>query len=69
MATYFCKTTELNGSSFVKFPLRFSAILHDDNYCLLWPTIASVHLCESSHPKGISNYRQLFNELNIVGFD
>ena len=31
MATYFCKTTEMNHSSYVKVPLRFSAILHDAN--------------------------------------
>ena len=36
---HFYETTELNGSSYVKNPLRSSAILNNDNdskYCFLW---------------------------------
>ena len=39
MTVYFYKTIELNGSNYVKMPLRSNAILNvenDDKYCFLW---------------------------------
>ena len=66
------KTTELNGSSYVKFPLRSSAILNiqnNDKYCFIWSILASLHPCESTHPSRVSNYSQYFNELIFQNFD
>ena len=68
----FYKTGELNGSSYVKIPLRSNAILkkeNDDKHCFLWSILTYLHPCENSHPSGVKNYRQYFNELNIEGFD
>ena len=67
MKISFYKTGELN-SSFVKIPLRSSAILkihNNDNYCFLWSILASLHYRENDHPNRVSNYNQYFNELNI----
>ena len=72
MTIYFYKTKELNGSSYVKIPLRSSAILNienDDKYCFLWSILAHLHPCQNSHPNRVSNYRQYFNELKIEGID
>ena len=68
----FYKTTELNGSSYVKVPLRTSAILNvqnNDKYCFLWSILASLHPCENDHPSRVNNYVQYFNELNFQNFD
>ena len=68
----FYKTGELNGSSYVKIPLRSSAILNIQNnhkYCFIWSILASLHPCEIDHPNRVSNYKQYFNELNLNGFD
>ena len=43
MKISFYKTGELNGSSYVKIPLRSSAILNiqdNDKYCFLWSILA-----------------------------
>ena len=72
MKVSFYKTRELNGSSFVKIPLRSSAILNIQNidkYCFLWSLLAYLYPCDNSHPSGVKNYLQYFNELNIDGFD
>ena len=72
MTIYFYKTTELNGSNYVKIPLRSNAILNvenNDKYCFLWSVLAYLHPCTNNHPNRVSNYRQYFNELNIQGFD
>ena len=74
MTIYFYKTDELNGRSYVKIPLRSSAILNienADNYCFLWSVLAHLYPCGNSdcHPNRISNYREYFNELKIVGLD
>ena len=72
MTVYFYKTNELNGSSYVKIPLRSNAILNienNDKYCFLWSILAYLHPCNKNHPKRVSNYKQYFNELNINGFD
>ena len=72
MKRFFFKTGELNGSSYVKFPLRSSAISNiqkNDKYCFIWSILASLLPCENDHPNRVSNYNQYFNELNIDGFD
>ena len=43
MIIYFYKTTEMNGSNYVKIPFTSSAILNiedDDNYCSIWSILA-----------------------------
>ena len=47
----FYKTTELNGTSYVKIPLRSNAILNiqnNDKYCFIWSILASLHRCEKT---------------------
>ena len=72
MTIYFYKTGELNGSNYIKIPLRISAILNienNDNFCFLCSKLAYLHPCNNIHPNRVSNYKQNFNELNIQGFD
>ena len=72
LTIYFYKTTEMNGSNYVKIPLRSNAILNIENidkYCFLWSILASLYTCNNIHPNRVSNYRQYFNELNIQVFD
>ena len=65
----------INGSSYVKIPLRSSANLNIENnekYCFLWSNLAKLcHICDSKngHAKRVSNYKEFFNQLNIEGFD
>ena len=66
------KTEELNGTSYVKIPLRSSAVLNIPNngkYCFVWSILASLQPCESTHPSRVNNYLQYFNELNSQNFD
>ena len=68
MKISFYKTEELNGTSYVKIPLRTSAILNiqnNDKYCFIWSVLASLHPCENSNPSRVNNYVQYFNELNF----
>ena len=70
MTVSFFQTGELNGSNYVKVPLRTNAILNNENndkYCFIWSILASLHPCNNSHPNRVSNYKQYFNELNING--
>ena len=72
MTVYFYKTNEMNGSNYIKIPLRSNAILNienNDKYCFLWSILASLHPCNDNHPNRVSNYKQYFDELNIQGFD
>ena len=72
MKIRFYKTEELNGSSYVKIPLRSNALINienNDKYCFIWSILASLHPCENDHPNRVSNYIQYFNELNIQSFD
>ena len=72
MKISFCKTEELNGTSYVKIPLRSSAILNiqnNDKYWSIWSILASLHPCENDHPNRVSNYNCYFNELNFQSFD
>ena len=72
MTISFYNTGNMDGSSYIKVPLRSSAILNiknDDKYCFLWSILAKSHPCGNSHPDRVSNYEPYFNELNIEGFD
>ena len=56
----------MNGSNYVKSPLRSSAIQNyesDDKYFFVWLVLASLHSCEKKHPKRISRY---FNEMVLM---
>ena len=72
MTISFYNTGIMDGSNYVKIPLRSSAILNIkniDKYCFLWSILAKLHPCENSHSDGVSNYKPYFNELNIEEFD
>ena len=72
MKVSFYKSTELNGTSYVKIPLRSDAILNiqnNDKYCFIWSISASLRTCENTHPSRVNNYSQNFNELNFQSFD
>ena len=74
MINYFHKTREINGSLYVKVPLRSSAVLkirNDDKYYFIWSIPAHLHpIAESKngHATKISNCRQYFIELNLQCF-
>ena len=60
MSTSFCKSGELNGSSYIKIPLRSSALVNfknDDKYCFIWSKLASLHP-PKANPNRVSNYKQ-----------
>ena len=70
--TIFFKTGEMNGSNYVKIPLRSNAILNienNDKYCFIWSLLACLHPSNNNHPNRVSSYNQNFDELNINGFD
>ena len=72
MKLSFYKSTELDGTSYVKIPLRSNASLNiqnNDKYCFIWSILASLHPCENTHPSRVNNYLQNFNELNYQNFD
>ena len=72
MKTSFYKTTEMNGTSYVKNPLRTYAILNVQNIdklCFIWSILARLHPCQNDHPNRVNNYVQYFNELNFQCFD
>ena len=71
MTIFFYKTTELSGSSYVKIPIRTTAILNiqnDDKYCFIWSILAHLHPVDN-HSTRVTNYEKYFNELKIDGFD
>ena len=58
MKRRFYKTGELNGSSFVKIPLRPNAltnIKNNDKYCFIWSILASLHPCDNDHLNRVSD--------------
>ena len=72
MKIRFYKTVELNGSSYIKIPLRPIALINNknnDKFCFIWIILASLYPCENDHPNRVSNYYQYFNELNFQSFD
>ena len=71
MTISFYNTGNMDGSSYVKIPLRSSARLNlknNDKYCFLWSILAYLHPCENNS-NIVSSYRDYLNELNIEGFD
>ena len=44
-------------------------IENNDKYCLIWSILDSLHPCNNNHPNSVSNFKQYFDELNIIGFD
>ena len=71
MKISFYNTMELNGTSYVKIPLRSNASLNlqnNDKYCFIWSILASLHPCENTHPSRVNSYIQYFNELNFQSF-
>ena len=72
MTIYFYRTGGMDGSNYVKIPLRANALLNienNDKYCFLWSILASLHPCIDNHPKRVSNFKQYFNELNFESFN
>ena len=73
MTICFHKTTEMNGSNYLKIPLRSSAIINianfDDKFCFFLSILVSLYPCKITHLNRVSSYRQNFDELNIDGFD
>ena len=72
MTIYFYKTNDLDGSNYIKIPLRSNAILNienSDNYCFLWSILAYLYPCNNNHPNRVSNYKPYFDKLNIQDFD
>ena len=72
MTIYFYQTGVMNGSNYVKIPLRSNAILNLENnnkYCFLWSKLANLYPCNNRHPSTVSNYKHYSDELNIQGFD
>ena len=72
LTIHFYKTNEMNGSNFLKIPLRSNAILNVENidkYCFLYSILAYLYPCINNHPNRVSNYKHFFNELNLQGFD
>ena len=72
MTLYFYKIGDLNGSSYVKIPLRSNAVLNIENidkFCFLWSILAYLHPSFINHPNRVSKYKQCFNEINIQSFD
>ena len=71
MTISFYNTGNMDGSSYVKIPLRSSAIVNiknDDKYCFIWSILAKLYPCETN-PDRVTKYMPYFNELNIEGFD
>ena len=51
MTISFYNTGSMDGSSYVKLPLRSSAIINvknDDKYCFIWSILAKIYPCESN---------------------
>ena len=52
----FCKTSELKGTSYLKIPIRSSAITNiedDAKYSCLGSVVAHLHPCENTNPNSI----------------
>ena len=72
MQISFYRTVELNGTSYVKNPLRSNAFLNvqnHDKFCFIWSILASLHPCEYTRPSRVNIFSQYFNELNFQSFD
>ena len=64
MKIRFYKTDELNGSSYIKVPLRSNALIsnkNNDKYCFIWSILASLHSCDNDYPKRV----QIINSISM----
>ena len=62
MTIYFFKKQELNGSNYVKLPLRSNALLNiqnDDRYCFIWSILAHMFPIFNNLQR-VSNYKKIF---------
>ena len=60
MTKYFYKSTELNGRSYIKIPVRSNPIFNieiDDKYCFIWSISGFFYPCNTGHPKRVSSHR------------
>ena len=72
MTNNFHRTTELNGSCFLKTALKSATILNiesDYDYCFFWSKLAHLNPWENYQPKGVSKYVNFLRKLNIEGID
>ena len=72
MSISFYISGELDGSSYVRIPLRPFAsvkIKNGDKFCLIWSILASLLPCENGNRNRVSNSKHNFSELKISGFD
>ena len=56
----------------MRIPISSSALLkieYDDKNCFVRSIFALLNPCENSHPSGMADYTQFFNELSNEGFD
>ena len=59
----------MNGSNYVKFPMRSSVIVIfeiDDEYCFFLSILAGIDPFESSNPKRVWNYREYIEKLALM---
>ena len=59
MTKFFYKTTEMNGSNYVKKPLTSPTKLNMENdniHCFLWSMLTSLEPPNSSHPNRIESF-------------
>ena len=71
MSISFYISGELNGSSYVRIPLRRFALVNIENgdkFCLIWSILASLLPCENGNCNRVSNCKQNFSDLKISGF-
>ena len=57
MTINFSQTCIMNGSNYIKIPLRSNAILdieNIDNYCFIRSILATLHRCNNNHPNRVS---------------
>ena len=57
MTIYFDKTGGMNGSTYIKIPLRSKTILNiekNDKYCFIWSILAILHPCNNNHQNRVS---------------
>ena len=72
MRTRLFKTSELNGSSYVKIPLTSSALIsnkNDDKHCFIWSILAKLHTCEKIIVTDFQIIENFSDEQNFKDFD
>ena len=59
----------MNGLSYVKIPLRSSAILiieNDDKHCFLWSILAYLDPCSKKHPNRVKSHYALIKKSDVL---